>query len=97
VRNPARSSPGARERIKLLAAHREMDYLRLAEIPRYLDACDDIYRPLAETLIATGVRISEALALTWGDVDWSARSLRVMRSRKGQGYGSTKGDRVRAG
>jgi integrase len=96
VRNPARSSPGARERIKLPAAHREMDYLRLDEIPRYLDACDDGYRPLAEALIATGLRISEALALTWADVDWSARSLRVLRSRKAQGHGSTKSDRFRA-
>jgi integrase len=96
VRNPARSSPGARERIKLPAAHREMDYLRVDEIPRYLDACDDVYRPLAETLIATGLRISEALALTWNDVEWSTRTLRVLRSRKAEGAGSTKGDRFRA-
>jgi integrase len=96
LRNPARSSPGARERIKLPAAHREMDYLRLDEIPRYLDACDDVYRPLAETLIATGMRISEALVLTWDDIDWPARRLRVLRSRKPEGPGSTKGDRLRA-
>jgi integrase len=96
LRNPARSSPGARERIKLPAPHREMDYLRIDEIPRYLDACDAVYRPLAETLIATGVRISEALALTWNDIDWPARRLRVLRSRKPEGPGSTKGDRFRA-
>jgi integrase len=95
ARNPARSAPGARERIKLPAAHREMDYLRVHEIPRYLDACDDVYRALAETLIATGLRISEALALTWDDVDMDRRSLRVVRSRKGRGSGSTKGDRSR--
>jgi integrase len=85
IRNPARSPPGARERIKLPAPHREMDYLRADEIPRYLDACEDVYRPLAETLIATGLRISEALALTWDDIDWSTRTLRVLRSRKGRG------------
>jgi integrase len=67
-----------------------MDFLRLDEIPRYLDACDDVFRPLAETLIATGRRISEALALRWADIDWSARSLRVVRSRKAEGHGSTK-------
>src|SRR3954453_12429826 len=78
------------------AAHREMDYLGLEEIPRYLDACEDIYRPLAETLVATGLRISEALALTWDDVDFAARTLRVLRSRKAEGHGSTKGDRFRA-
>jgi integrase len=96
ARNPVRSTPGARERIKLPAAHREMDYLRLEEIPRYLEACDGVYRPLAETLIASGLRISEALGLTWEDVDLDRRSLRVVRSRKGRGSGSTKGDRARA-
>jgi integrase len=73
-----------------------MDYLRVEEIPRYLDGCEDIYRPLAETLIATGLRISEALALTWDDIDWSSRTLRVVRSRKAEGHGSTKGDRFRS-
>jgi integrase len=72
-----------------------MDYLRLGEIPRHLDACEDVYRPLAETLIATGLRISEALALTWDDVDFAMRTLRVVRSRK-EGRGSTKGDRFRS-
>jgi integrase len=96
IRNPARSSPGARERIKLPAAHREMDYLRVEEIPRYLDACEHVYRPLAETLIATGLRISEALALTWDDVDVASRTIRVLRSRKAEGHGSTKGDRFRS-
>ena len=96
VRNPARSSPGARERIKLPSVHREMDYLRTREIPRYLDACGETYRPLAETLIATGLRISEALALTWDDVDFPARTLRVLRSLKADGRGSTKGDRFRS-
>ena len=96
VRNLARSSRGARERIKLPADQREMDYLRLEEIPRYLDACGDLYRPRAETLIATGVRISEALALTWDDVDFATRTLRIVRSRKAEGRGSTKGDRFRS-
>ncbi len=48
---------------KLPAAHIERDYLRLHEIPLYLDSCSDVYRPLAETLIGSGLRISEALAL----------------------------------
>lgn len=94
--NPAASRIGARERIKLPEAHREMDYLRLEEIPVYLAACSRTYRPLAEVLIATGMRIGEALALRWGDVDLEARRIRVLRSAKRGGEGSTKGDRARS-
>ena len=48
---------------RLPAGHIERDYLRLDEIPRYLDACSEIYRPLAEVLIGSGLRISKACAL----------------------------------
>ena len=92
--NPA-SSAGRRDRIKLPVAHREMDYLRLAEIPAYLEACQSGYRPLAEVLVGTGMRIGEAIALRWGDVDWRSGSIMVARARKGATTGSTKGDRAR--
>jgi integrase len=59
----------------------EPDYLRLAEIAPYLDGCSDLYRPLAELLIATGMRISEALGLRWDDVDWDGGTIRVYRQR----------------
>ena len=81
---------------RLPAAHVERDYLRLDEIPRYLDACTPIYRPLAELLIATGMRISEAIALAWRDVDLENSAIRVLRSGKPNGDGSTKGDRYRS-
>jgi integrase len=81
---------------RLPLSHREMDYLRLQEIPEYLDAANGIYRPLAEVLIGAGVRISEALALKWADVDLEAAALRVYRSAKRTGEGSTKGNRFRA-
>ena len=96
ARNPAATRPGARERIMLPAEHREMDYLRLYEIPHYLDACSPAFRSLAEVLIACGLRISEALALTVRDVDLDAGTLRVLRSGKREGTGSTKGDRFRS-
>jgi integrase len=53
---------------RLPPAHIEREYLRLDEIPRYLDACSDVYRPLAELLVGSGLRISEALALRIGDL-----------------------------
>ena len=55
--NPALQVP------RLPPANIERDYLRLHEIPVYLDSCSDVYRPLAETLVGAGSRISETLAL----------------------------------
>jgi integrase len=92
VANPALRVP------RLPAAHIERDYLRLDEIPRYLDACAAIYRPLAELLIGSGLRISEALALRVGDLELGKRggTIVVYRSHKRGGVGSTKSDRFRS-
>ena len=53
----------------------ERPYLRFKEIPLYFDACSATYRPLARTLIGTGARISEALALRVTDFDPAAGTL----------------------
>lgn len=63
VANPALDVP------RLRAAHIERDYLRLHEISVYLDSCSALYRPLAELLIGSGLRISEALALKVPDLE----------------------------
>jgi hypothetical protein len=83
---------------RLPPAHIERDYLRLEEIPRYLDACSGVYRPLAELLIGSGLRISEALALrTSGlELEDTGGTIVVYRSRKSDSVGSTKSDRFRS-
>jgi integrase len=83
---------------RLPPAHIEREYLRLDEIPRYLDACSDVYRPLAELLVRSGLRISEALALRIGDLELeeTGGAIVVYRSRKGSAVGSTKSDRFRS-
>jgi integrase len=83
---------------RLPAAHIEREYLRLREIPIYLDSCSDVYRPLAEVLIGSGVRISEALALHLGDLelDDTGGVIVVYRPRKKAAIGSTKSDRFRS-
>jgi integrase len=83
---------------RLPPAHIERDYLRLDEIPRYLDACSDVYRTLAELLIGSGLRISEALALRVGDLELeeTGGTVVVYRSRKSDAIGSTKSDRFRS-
>ncbi len=92
VINPALEVP------KLPLGHVERDYLRLHEIPLYLDSCSPVYRPLAELLIGSGLRISEAIALQLGDLELedSGGVIIVYRSRKKGKVGSTKSDRFRA-
>jgi integrase len=88
---------------RLPPAHIEHDYLRLHEIPLYLDACVEVYRPLAEVLVRAGLRISEAIALQIADLELerSGGFIVVYRSQKkartrGTANGSTKGDRFRS-
>jgi integrase len=76
----------------------ELDYLRLDEIPQYLDACAPYYLLLARFLIGTGARISEALGLRFGDVDLHECVVRIhrQRDRDGDALKPTKGKRFRA-
>jgi integrase len=91
------NNPALRVR-RLPPRHLEREYLRLHEIPGYLDSCSDIYRPLAELLIGGGLRISEALALKTADLELEPGGGRIIvyRSRKRDSIGSTKSDRFRS-
>jgi integrase len=90
--NPALRVP------RLPAAHIERDYLRLHEIPLYLNSCSATYRPLAEVLVGGGLRISEGVALRVGDLELEQQGgvIVVCRSRKRGGVGSTKSKRFRS-
>ncbi len=84
---------------RLPRAHIERDYLRLQEIPPYLDSCVNVYRPLAQLLIGTGMRISEALALRIGDLQLERTGGLIVvyrSSKRGAAVGSTKSDRFRS-
>ena len=76
----------------------EIEYLRLAEIHPYLDACADHYRALAEFLIGTGARVSEAVATRWPDLDLEHGVVRIyrQRARTSDATRLTKGKRFRA-
>ncbi len=91
--NPALGAP------RFPRVHLERDYLRLHEIPLYLDSCSDEYRPLAALLIGTGTRISEALALRTSDLELKATGgwVVVARALTADGtIGSTKSRRTRS-
>ena len=92
TQNPCRYVP------ELPVERAEIDYLRPEEIERYLDACIEHYRPLAEFLIGTGARISEALAIRWTDLDEDTGVVRIarQRAREGDGTTQTKGKRFRS-
>jgi integrase len=80
-------------------AHIERDYMRLHEIPVYLDSCSAEYKPLAALLIGTGARISEALAIRPSDLelDTTGGWVTVARALKQDGsIGSTKSRRPRS-
>lgn len=87
---------------RLPPAHIEHDYLRLQEIPPYLNCCVDVYRPLAEVLVRAGLRISEAIALQTSDLELEKtggvivvyRSHKKTRARRAVS-GSTKSDKFR--
>jgi integrase len=73
-----------------------MHYLTRQQALVYLDSCDTWYLPLAEVLLGAGLRIGEAIALEWRDVDWDGSALQVSRSVKDSGkVGTPKGDRSR--
>ncbi|MHB1468689.1 MAG: tyrosine-type recombinase/integrase [Solirubrobacteraceae bacterium] len=82
---------------RLAPVHIEREYLRLREIPLYIDSCSEVYRPLAEVLIGAGLRISEALALKVRDLELEDEGgvIVVYRSRKGDADGATKSRRFR--
>jgi integrase len=83
----------------LTVDEREMAFLALLQIPVYYDCCTAVYRPLAKFLIATGARVSEAIAVRIADVDFEARVVRIYRQRDRQrhvvGTRETKGKRYR--
>src|SRR5262249_94990 len=56
---------------------REPRYLDGKQLAELLGALGDEYRPLAAVLAYAGLRLSEALALSWRDIDLDAAELSV--------------------
>lgn len=61
------------------AAAPEMKVWDAEQLRAFLSQDDDL-RPAWLLLVMTGMRRGEALALRWGDVDWSAGTVAVRRS-----------------
>jgi len=82
-------------------AHKEMRPLTADEARTLLDTSKgDALYPLWAVLVSTGVRVGEATALGWDDVDLEARTIRVRRTLhrqvgKGLVFGEPKTTRSR--
>jgi len=58
----------------------EIDCLDDVEINRLLDAAEEPWRTLFAVLGMSGLRLGEALALRWRDIDFEMRAIKVTRS-----------------
>ena len=58
--------------------------LTVAEFQKFIQHLGEPFRTMALLCVCFGLRISEALALKWGDVDWLDSKLRVERGIVGQ-------------
>ncbi len=58
-------------------AQTEPRALTASEVYRLLESCPLRYLPLLAVAVFTGMRIQEILGLTWGDVDFRERVIRV--------------------
>ena len=56
---------------------KEPNYLDLAQAKRVLAELPDLWRPVAALCLYAALRISEALALRWGDLDFEANVVHV--------------------
>ena len=71
---------------------KEMQIITLEEFNRFLDVIDDMrYRALFTVLFYMGLRIGEANALMWDDIDFEKNTISVKRSvstkvKDGEGY-----------
>ena len=76
--NPVRS-------IKTLhVSERPFVWLQSAgDVQKLLSACNDNIRTLVAVLVGTGLRLDEALHLTWADIDLGHRVIHVHRGRRG--------------
>jgi integrase len=76
-------------------SRREARRLSEEEVRRLCDHVTPRYRAVVVTLAWTGLRVSEALALRWQDVDFDAREVRVRQQLDGKG--GTKKPKTKAG
>ena len=83
-------------RIKMLKSQpNKFDYLTHEECEQLLNTATGIWHNMILTVLYTGVRIGELLALSWEDVNLKDKVLTVKNSFSAGILGSTKSNRIR--
>jgi integrase len=80
--NPAR---GRRRRVK--ASRPQRSWVEPEQLPALLDAADPWHRPVISTLAGAGLRVGEATALEWRDVNLATGTLTVREAKTAAGAG----------
>jgi integrase len=81
-RNPAL---GKRRRVK--ASPPPRSWVEPEQLMALLDGCDSWHRPLIATLAGAGLRVGEAVALDWSDVNLATGTIVVRESKTAAGAG----------
>jgi integrase len=88
---PAQRNPMELVKIKQATRRvRKPRSLTVEEFRQFADQLDEPFRTIAVLCVSLGLRISEALALKWSDVDWLGGQLRVNRAIVCQKVGDVK-------
>ncbi len=93
-----RSNPSAGLRLiqaREDAPERRVKALTEKELKALIEATTPPWRLIVEFLAQSGLRISEALGLTWGDLDFGRRRVRVERRLRGGKVGPLKSSYAR--
>jgi integrase len=80
-RVPSNSAWGRRVKKFRGIASTRARYLAVEEAKRFLDGCDDIFRPLARAALETGMRYSELARLEVSDFDKASGTILVRKSK----------------
>lgn len=81
-RNPA---AGKRRRVKGTEPRRS--WVEPEQLPALLDAADEYLRPVLATMAGAGLRVGEAVALDWRDVNLATGTITVRESKTAAGEG----------
>ena len=79
------SAKGKRRRVKGTEPRRS--WVEPEQLPALIDAADQYLRPLVATMAGAGLRVGEACALDWRDVNLATGTLTVHESKTAAGEG----------